>query len=82
MQARNAKCKEEFSYELRKLVRSDNNFGGVHSRQGTAASVLFSSATVASSSSGDLTSTRKKKLQFSRSKSLDTRVNKSQTRSR
>lgn len=83
-QARNTKCKEDFIYELQKLVKSvdDSVASGLNSRHRTSPLLFSSSATVASSSSGDLTSTRKKKLRFSRSKSLDTRTSKAQTRSR
>ena len=85
-QARNAKCKEDFTYELQKLVKSVDDLvtsgQGQNFRHGNSTLLFSSSATMASSSSGDLTSTRKKRLRFSRSKSLDTRTSKSQIRSR
>ena len=84
LEARNAKCKEDFIYELQKLVKTvnDSEACGLNSRHRNSPTLFSSSATMASSSSGDLTSTRKKKLRFSRSKSLDTRTSKAQTRSR
>jgi len=86
LEARNAKCKEDFTYELQKLVKSVDDLvtsgQGQNFRHGNSTLLFSSSATMASSSSGDLTSTRKKRLRFSRSKSLDTRTSKSQIRSR